>query len=132
VTDAPLLIFDGDCAFCSSTVRVAQRRIRRLPAAQPYQHTDLAGFGLTAAQCDQAVHYVDGRRRIYIAHDAVAALLRDSGSGWRVLGAVIRIPVVHWLSGVVYRWVARNRHRLPGGTAACSLPGREAAAPPAR
>ena len=32
------------------------------------------------------------------------------------------IRAVNTLAGIVYRWVARNRHRLPGGTPACSLP----------
>jgi len=29
---------------------------------------------------------------------------------------------VLWAAWPMYRWIARNRHRLPGGTATCSLP----------
>lgn len=124
VAELPLLIFDGDCAFCSSSVRFGQRWIKRMPAAQPYQFLELAEFGLTAEQCNVAVQFVEANRTVYSAHDAVSMLLRASGRGWWVLGSLMRVPGIHWLSGVVYRWVARNRHRLPGGTAACAIPRR--------
>jgi predicted DCC family thiol-disulfide oxidoreductase YuxK len=124
VSGLPLLIFDGDCAFCSSSVRWGERHIRRMPAAQPYQFTDLEPFGLTADECNLAVQYVEPDGRVHSAEDAVSALLVDAGKGWRVLGRAMRLPGLHWLSGVIYRWVARNRSRLPGGTAACAIPRR--------
>ena len=41
--------------------------------------------------------------------------------GWWVLGALLRAPGLHALAGLAYRWVARNRHRLPGASDLCSL-----------
>lgn len=117
----PLLIFDGDCAFCSSTVRFGRRWIGRMPLATPYQTTDVELFGLTAAQCQQAVQYIASDRRVHAGEDAVSRLLLDAGRGWWLLGAVMRLPGIRWLSGVAYRWVAKNRHRLPGGTPACDI-----------
>ena len=125
MTEVPILIFDGDCAFCTSSVTWGKRLIKRLPTAQPYQFTDLAALGLTAEQCNLAVQYVDSQRRVRSGEDAVRAVLLASGTGWWLLGAFLGLPGIHWLSGVVYRWVARNRQRLPGGTAACALPPRE-------
>jgi predicted DCC family thiol-disulfide oxidoreductase YuxK len=119
--DLPVLVFDGDCAFCSSSVRAAQRWIGTMPAAVPYQHADLPALGLTEAECTTAVRYVARDHRTYAGADAVAALLMGAGKGWWFLGALMRVPGVHWLAGVAYRWVARNRHRLPGGTPACSI-----------
>ena len=40
----------------------------------------------------------------------------------RPLGAALLLPGVNALAGVVYRWVARNRHRFPGGTDAAAAP----------
>ena len=117
----PLLVFDGDCAFCSSSVRVGSRWIGHMPTVSPYQFTDLAQLGLTAEQCEREVQYVSRDHGVHSGADAVSALLMGAGRGWWVLGAAMRIPGIHWMSGVVYRWVARNRHRLPGGTPACSL-----------
>ena len=125
MTDVPVLIFDGDCAFCTSSVNWGKRLIKRLPATQPYQFADLAPLGLTAEQCNQAVQYVDLNGRVHSGEDAVRAVLMAAGKGWWVLGALMGLPGIHWLSGVVYRWVARNRQRLPGGTAACALPRHE-------
>jgi predicted DCC family thiol-disulfide oxidoreductase YuxK len=129
VADVPALIFDGDCAFCTSSVQWAQRVIGRMPRAEPYQFADLGALGLTVEECNSAVQYVARDRHVYAAHDAVSALLLGAGSGWWVLGALLRLPGVHWLSGVGYRWVARNRYRLPGGTAACALPRPEGVVP---
>ena len=108
----PVMVFDGDCAFCSASVSWGRRRIRRMPATVPFQSADLAALRLTLEACTVAVQYVDRDARVYAAHDAVAAMLRDAGKGWRVLGALLRVPGIHWLAGVVYRWVARNRHRI--------------------
>jgi len=124
VASLPVLIFDGDCAFCSSSVRFGQRWIKHMPEATPYQFADLPSLELIAEQCNAAVQYVARDRHVYSAQDAVSALLLGAGRGWWVLGALLRVPGIHWLSGVVYRWVAANRHRLPGGTAACALPRR--------
>jgi predicted DCC family thiol-disulfide oxidoreductase YuxK len=58
---------------------------------------------------------------------AVAGALRAAGGSWAVLGAVLSVPPVSWVAQGVYRVVAANRYRLPGGTAACRVPPREAA-----
>ena len=46
----PVLVFDGDCAFCTTSAGVITRRLRRSPddyAVQPWQHLDLDALGLT-------------------------------------------------------------------------------------
>jgi predicted DCC family thiol-disulfide oxidoreductase YuxK len=57
---------------------------------------------------------------------AIADLLRTAARprdlGWRLAGTVLAVPPVRALAWPVYRWVARHRHQLPGGTAACELP----------
>jgi predicted DCC family thiol-disulfide oxidoreductase YuxK len=116
------MVFDGDCAFCSSSVRAMERFIKRRPRIVAWQFTDVAELGLTSAQCEEALQWVHEDGRIESAHMAVSRALMFGGKGWWLLGAVIRIPGISWLSGVVYRWIARNRHRMPGGTPACSLP----------
>ncbi|HEY9379048.1 MAG TPA: DCC1-like thiol-disulfide oxidoreductase family protein, partial [Jiangellaceae bacterium] len=54
--------------------------------------------------------------------DAVASLLVDSEGGWRLLGRLMQLPLLDWIARGLYRVVAANRHRLPGGTPACALP----------
>jgi len=120
----PVLLFDGDCAFCSSLARLVGTRLRPAHdryAISPYQRWDLASVGLTEQDCAQALQWVSTSGRVLAAQDAVAQLLLASRWWVRPLGAALLLPGVHALAGVAYRWVSRNRHRLPGGTPACSV-----------
>ncbi len=120
---AVVLIFDGDCKFCSSSARAFTRITKnRIPTA-PYQRADLASLGLTLQDCEQAVQYV-GARGIESGHLAIAQGLIESKTLWSLAGYVLRWPVVTSIAFVVYHWVSKNRHRLPGGTPACSIDGR--------
>jgi predicted DCC family thiol-disulfide oxidoreductase YuxK len=117
----PLLIFDGDCAFCTTSARAWQRWLH-LEHVEPWQFLDLEPLGVTQEQCLQAVQWIDETGNVAAAERAVIAALRHAGGVWGVLGRVMNLPGVRHLAGLVYRLVARYRHRLPGGTPACKLP----------
>ncbi|MFM7251686.1 MAG: thiol-disulfide oxidoreductase DCC family protein [Ilumatobacteraceae bacterium] len=121
----PMLVMDGDCAFCQASVERGRRLIGRFPTVASWQSLDASGglqaLGLDVAACSEAVQYIALDRRIHAGHDAVSALLLAAGRGWWPLGALMRVPGLRRLCGVAYRWVARNRHRLPGGSDRCSL-----------
>jgi len=117
----PVLLFDGDCSFCTSCVEWMRRHIRRLDQTVPYQFADLPALGVTAEQCEQAVQWVGTDHTVRSAHLAVAQVLIDAGKGWALLGRAMLLPGLRQFSGLVYRWIARNRSRLPGGTPACSI-----------
>jgi predicted DCC family thiol-disulfide oxidoreductase YuxK len=38
-----------------------------------------------------------------------------------VAGYAMSLPVISPIAGVVYRWVARNRQKMPGGTTECEI-----------
>ncbi|MEO3742631.1 DUF393 domain-containing protein [Plantactinospora sp. B5E13] len=120
--DRATFVYDGDCAFCSKCADFIDRRIPTGVRVLPWQFADLDDLGLTVAQCDEAVWWVgtDGVRAA--GPDAIAKLLGTSRPAWRALGAALRLAPVRAVAWPTYRWVARNRHRLPGGTAACALP----------
>ncbi|MFC0507861.1 thiol-disulfide oxidoreductase DCC family protein [Micromonospora costi] len=115
-------VYDGDCAFCTRCAEFIERHIPTGARVLPWQFADLAALGLTEAECEEAVQWVgvDGVRAA--GPDAIARLLGDSGPLWRVAGAGLRFPLVRAAAWPAYRWVARNRHRMPGGTAACAVP----------
>jgi predicted DCC family thiol-disulfide oxidoreductase YuxK len=121
-TRRPVLLYDGDCGVCTRLAGFVVRRLRPGGAVSAYQDADLPSYGLTAEQCDAALQYVDASGRSHAAQNAVARLLLASVPWWRPLGAPLLLPGVNQLAGLVYRWVARNRSRLPGGTPACALP----------
>jgi predicted DCC family thiol-disulfide oxidoreductase YuxK len=117
----PLLVFDGDCGFCTTAAGFAERRLG-LEHVEPWQFLDLAALGLTESACEEAVQWVTVDGTVCSAERAVIAALRHAGGGWRVLGAAIGLPGPRHAAAVGYRLVARYRHRLPGGTAACRMP----------
>jgi predicted DCC family thiol-disulfide oxidoreductase YuxK len=116
------LVFDGDCGFCTRCVAFVPRAALRTTTVVPYQRADLGALGLTAAECAAAVQWVgaDGSRAR--GHAAVGRVVGEAGGAWRVVGALLLVPPISWLAAGVYRLVAANRMRLPGGTPACALP----------
>lgn len=120
-----VLIYDGDCGVCTKLSRFVTTTVRRGPgdfSVSAYQDADLDSLGLSADQCDEALQWVSSTGRVSSAQDAVARVLLAGRFPFKPLGALILTPGINALAGVVYRWVAVNRHRLPGGTPACSLP----------
>ena len=118
----PVFLFDGDCAFCTSCADFVERRIPTGADVTPWQFADLDALGVRQADAEEAVIWVTPDGATAAGPDAIARLLVDAGSVWRPVGWVLGAVPVRWLAWPVYRLVARNRHRMPGGTAACSLP----------
>lgn len=123
VPGRPLLVFDGDCGFCTTSARAAERWLG-LEHVVPWQFLDLGEIGLTEEACSAAVQWIAVDGSVASAERAVIAALRHARGVWAVLGTVLDLPGVRHLAGVAYRLVAKYRHRLPGGTAACRLPDR--------
>jgi predicted DCC family thiol-disulfide oxidoreductase YuxK len=120
----PALVYDGDCGFCTRSAAVARRVLPADCAVVPWQGADLASVGTTVERAQQEVLWVPRTGDVVGGARAVAAALRAAGSGWAVLGRLLQLPLVRALADRVYRVVAANRMRLPGGTAACALPPR--------
>jgi predicted DCC family thiol-disulfide oxidoreductase YuxK len=117
-----LLIFDGDCGFCTTSARFATRWVDRRQRydVQPWQQVDLERVGLTEADCIEAAQFVRPDGTVVAAHLAIAEGLKHGAPLWRPLGHVVTLPGISWLAGRVYAWVADHRYALPGGTAACA------------
>lgn len=131
----PVFLYDGDCAFCSTCARFIERRIKPRAEVTAWQFTDLDALGLSVEEVDSAVQWVtrDGTGRpapALAGPAAIAAMLKAAGPLWRVCGAVLGTRPVLALARPVYRWVADNRDKMPGGTAACALPHAERGARP--
>ena len=118
----PLLIFDGDCAFCTTWVRRLERWLPIFPEALPWQWLDLDQYGLTPDDVARYAWYLTPRHQ-FGGHLAFSALLRSQRTlGLRFLGRLLATPPFSWAAAVGYTLIARYRHLLPGGTPACALP----------
>jgi predicted DCC family thiol-disulfide oxidoreductase YuxK len=123
--DRPVFLYDGDCAFCSSCARFIERHIPTEASVTPCQFADLDALGVSQDDAEAAVQWIEPPldRPAHVAGPAaITRLLVDAGSYWRTLGWLLDRRPVRWIAGPTYRLIARNRHRLPGGTAACRLP----------
>lgn len=122
----PWVVFDGDCAFCTSSATWVASRLERPghTAARlvPWQFTDLDALGTTAQRAQQELLWVRVDNSIEGGAAGFAAWLRFNGGPYAALGTVMTMPGIRTLAAAAYRLVARNRHRLPGGTPACALP----------
>jgi predicted DCC family thiol-disulfide oxidoreductase YuxK len=118
----PVLVFDGDCAFCTTWVRRLEAWLPRPPATIPWQWADLGALGLTAQDVHDFAWYLTPKRS-YAGAMAFAALLRaQPRAGLRFAGHLLAFGPVAVVAALGYNAIARYRHILPGGTPACALP----------
>lgn len=113
--------FDDDCGVCSMSVRWLLGRTDASVRFRPNRELDDEALVATAA--DAIVVTSDGRSWTAVA--AVAAVLDRSGRWGRAMAFGLRLPGVHALAGLVYRWVAGHRGQISarlGLAAGCQLP----------
>jgi len=115
----PVLLYDGDCAFCTSCVQLVEKGIRPNAEILAWQFADLAELRVSEEQASDAVQWISPDGAVRSGHEAIAAMLCSSGPSWRIVGRILLLPGIAWTAAHVYRLVAANRHRLPGGTPAC-------------
>lgn len=115
----PVLLYDGDCAFCSSCARLIERQIRPSAAVATSQLADLDELGVTEEQAAEALQWVGADGVVRSGHEAVAAMLGTARRPWRLVGRLMLLPGISPLAAAIYRLVAANRRHLPGGTPTC-------------
>jgi predicted DCC family thiol-disulfide oxidoreductase YuxK len=119
------LIFDGDCGFCTTVAKHFHKRSLVPIDIVPWQRAKLADFGLTSQMARDQV-YLERDGELFGGHECFAELMRIQGDPFhRLVARVLRAPGIRRLSAWGYRLVAKNRHRLPGGTPACEMPARD-------
>ncbi|MCF2529015.1 thiol-disulfide oxidoreductase DCC family protein [Yinghuangia soli] len=122
MTTRPVLVYDGDCGFCTKSVEVMERYIDPDVEVTAWQFADLDELGVTAERAMHEVLLVTPTGDVYGGAEAVAKLLSYERGVWTVPGAFMQIPPVNAVAAKVYRLIADNRYNLPGGTPACALP----------
>lgn len=120
--DAPVLLFDGDCAFCNGCVRWLLRHERRpryrfAPLQSAAAAPLLATHGIAGGDLSSMV-VLDGGK-VYLKSAAALHLLRETRWPWpllRVFAVLPRPP-----RDAVYDYVGRHRYRWWGRAASCVL-----------
>ncbi|MDI2132698.1 thiol-disulfide oxidoreductase DCC family protein [Yinghuangia seranimata] len=122
MTTRPVLVFDGDCGFCTKSVEVMERYIAPDIEVTAWQFADLEELGITAERAMHEVLWVTSTGDVYGGAEAVAKMLAYKRGAWSVPGAVLQLPPVNLVAAKAYRLIADNRYKLPGGTPACAMP----------
>jgi predicted DCC family thiol-disulfide oxidoreductase YuxK len=104
-----VLIYDGDCGFCTGAAAWCRKRFRR-------------GVELEARPGIDAAYWSDDAGRTHRGHEAIGRALLAMGGGWPAVGRLMLTPPISLLARGVYAVVSRYRYRLPGSTDACRLP----------
>jgi predicted DCC family thiol-disulfide oxidoreductase YuxK len=115
----PVLVYDGDCGFCTTCVEILER-IGPDAEIVAWQLADLAELGITEEQAADAVQWIQIGGTVRSGHEAIAAALNTAGGIWKIIGRTILLPGISSMAAKLYGLVADNRYRLPGGTPACA------------
>ena len=122
----PVVLFDGDCAFCNATVRWTVKRdpLARLRFAPLASDAARSAVALTDPDCDfaslpDAIVLLD-RAGVHTASTAVLRLARHLRFPWPVLTLALLVP--RPLRDAAYQVFARNRHRWFGRADTCEFP----------
>jgi predicted DCC family thiol-disulfide oxidoreductase YuxK len=118
-----VLVYDGDCGFCTRSVAWLLRRGRAGFEAKAWQSLpDLEEVGLTESGVRDAAFWLQEGRPPVSGAAAIAAALIARGRPTAFTGYILRLPLIDVVAAAVYRVVAANRHRMPSGTSACRVP----------
>jgi predicted DCC family thiol-disulfide oxidoreductase YuxK len=125
MSEKQVLIYDGDCKFCQLSLEFGIKHLRAFPQYVAFQKIDPKDFGLTASQVRAQIWLAQktpSDTEVLGGHLAVGAILKLQPLRWlRVLGWLVSTPPTSWIAGLVYKLIAANRHRLPGGSRACQI-----------
>jgi len=115
------LIYDGDCSFCTKCAKFGKARLAKPIEIIPWQTIDdLSIYGLTIEDVNQRVYFIDddsvigGPRAIFKAGERMK-------KPWPYLAKLLLIPGMSLISEPIYRWVAKNRDKMPGATQECAI-----------
>ena len=118
----PIVVFDGDCVFCSRSMRLVARMdrsglIRMTPAQGVLGQALYRHAGLATDRFDTYLVLAEGR--LFQRSDALVELAKQLPFPWRALRLLAVVP--RRLRDAAYGLLARHRYRLFGRRAACGL-----------
>ena len=118
----PVIVFDGDCLFCQRSVRFIhrhdERQLFRFAARQSPAGTRLLSDARVGPAPNSMV-LID-EHGVWLRSDAVLRIAGRLGMPWSAARVFLVLP--RPLRDVVYRVIARVRHRLARHLPSCELP----------
>ena len=119
---APMLVYDGSCAFCSRSIQFMLRHERRHDLLFVTRDSELGqrlrrAWGLESVQ---SMLWIEGGQ-VFAESRAVMKAAGYLGGWWSRLAVLGSFCPSFILNGV-YRYIAKNRRRLSSDAAVCLAP----------
>ena len=119
----PLIVFDGECIFCSGWVKFALRhdkakRYRFLAAQTPLGEALYRHYGLDTRNYETNIFIDQGRA--YFKSEGSIGMIAGLGFPWSLVKVFRILPRA--LADRLYEFIARNRLRIAGRSASCFVP----------
>jgi predicted DCC family thiol-disulfide oxidoreductase YuxK len=123
--ESRVLIYDGDCQFCQLSLEFGIKNLRIFPPYVAFQKINPQDFGLSEKQVRSQIWLAQkapANTSALGGHLAAGAILKLQPSRLlRFLGWLASTPPTSWAASLLYKVIAANRHRLPGGSRACKI-----------
>lgn len=121
-----IVIYDGSCGFCTKSVlfilrRDKERKLYFSANGSEMGKRILAEYGLYEVSGDSLVFLEHGTSHIY--SDAGLRICRYLKFPWNLLQVLLVLPKA--LRDPLYRFIARNRHKLVRQGNSCMIPTRD-------
>lgn len=123
MTESPIILFDGVCNFCNSTVnfilRIDKKQVFRFAALQSNAGQQLLRNYHLSQETFNSFLFIE-RGKPYTASTAALRLVRYLPWYWQWAQALWLIP--RFIRDRLYRLIANNRYKWFGKREACMVP----------
>jgi predicted DCC family thiol-disulfide oxidoreductase YuxK len=118
-----VVLFDGNCRFCTAQAKRITRRFPRALIAENFQEaTVLAKYaerGVTYDECMKQMQLVAHDGRVYGGAEAIARILVRGVPLVGLVAYLYYVPGVRQLANALYRIVAKYRYRIAAKKEPC-------------
>lgn len=119
-----IVFYDGECGLCSKSIALIARCDKRrklsfaslqgkLSKERGFEKHALVDGGTLIVQSES-------NGKVFLQSSAWLEIFRALGGWWTLLIICSVIPV--GIRDMIYRWIAKNRHRLVGRSQQCRMP----------
>ena len=121
-----VILFDGVCNFCNSTVNFVIERDKKTIIKFAALQSDagqqlLKQFNLSTSQFNSFIYIEDGK--VFTQSTAALRVCKNLSALWPLLYGFIMVP--EFIRDGIYKWIAKNRYKWFGKKDQCMIPSPE-------
>src|SRR5436305_13967591 len=107
--ERPVMIYDGDCAFCRARVEGWREAVGSQIDFVPFQEAAAKLPQIPEREFRRAVHFIDAGGRVSRGAEAVFRAMASCGRKRLLLWLYVSLPPFAFAAELVYRFIAANR-----------------------